>query len=69
MAHPLAVCSHCNLLFESHAFEMADGAAWAFQEIGTNCPRCNGDARFIDGVHRAFGNRYKLQAIQMVARY
>lgn len=55
MAAPPAVCLECGLMFPATAASFANGRITFQGEIGTNCPKCGGNARIINGTYDFVG--------------
>jgi hypothetical protein len=45
----LAVCKKCGLVFNSNIISGGPNTTITISNVGTNCPRCNGDATILDG--------------------
>lgn len=51
-AELMAVCDGCGLTFETESLATgSDGTRIVYEDCVTNCPKCGGDARILDGTY------------------
>ncbi|MFN2510917.1 MAG: hypothetical protein ABR568_05665 [Pyrinomonadaceae bacterium] len=56
-----AMCDACGLMFGATNIIGGSGSV-KFENSFVNCPRCQSDARIIDGVHQTLGNSVRILA-------
>lgn len=56
---PPAYCERCKLIFAAAAFAMTN-TTLEITNCATNCPRCGGPAKVLDGTYAAFEERFNI---------